>query len=84
MFHRGIVFDVVVVVVVVVAAAVALVAVCLTFSLWKSISTSPPGGNQVDGLPPVCSNLLTRSYLCSSGRPSIGNFNFVFSIFLEL
>ena len=24
----------------------------------QSISTSPPGGNQVDGLPPVFSNLV--------------------------
>ena len=33
-----------------------------------SISTSPPGGNQVDGLPPAFSNFLTQSYLNSSGR----------------
>ena len=60
MFHRVAVFDAVVNVVIVAAVVVSadrlIVAVLLDF---RSISTSPPGGNQVDGLPPVCSIKLT-------------------------
>ena len=56
MFHRIAVFDAVINAVIVAAVLVSadrlIVAVLLDF---RSISTSPPGGNQVDGLPPVCS-----------------------------
>ena len=59
MFHRVAVFDAIVTVVIVAAAVVIAVRLIVAVLLdFRSISTSPPGGNQVDGLPPVCSKLL--------------------------
>ena len=71
MFHRVAVFDAFVIIVIVAAAVVA--AVCLIAAVifaFRSISTSPPGGNQVDGLPPVCSKLLDLELLWCDCRPA--------------
>ena len=50
----------------------------------SSISTSPPGGNQVGGLPPVFSNYSIRGSSAVELGQQIDDNSFLFSEFLKL